>query len=438
MSDNYKDVLHSLGRQLRQDQTVTVTLPPIFAFKDHSVLNVDNVLGLFNWSFRDIPVRIDLTTCTTANYQALSLVVLYCWKLKSQGCTVTIVESPGDTGASAMWRKMGARGAFPVLLSETQNFHGSEYKPMFALRTATDFKTVIETADTYTHEFNIEYTNTLRYIISELLYNTMEHGHSSYEVEHRLHQMPSLVQFTYYKKYNELHFIVADLGIGIKRHLEQAYPGQESHIAAIKLAIRPHVSGTFAASDPYRAKNNAGVGLYISTNIVRRLGADMHIVSGDGHLHVSSRDVTGKTLTRAWPGTVVLVTLRLGATLDLSLHRLMQEFRAKAMEEQKKGDAKEDGEKFYFSIANEFGSFAEYKPAAVAFRDSKLMPAIKAGRVIVVDCDHVSSSPHSFLSALLATPIKVLGLKAYKQIKIINATAELRETIDFIMDENTE
>ena len=438
MNDKYVNALHSLGRKLRQEQAVTVTLPPIFAFKDHSVLDVDNVLRLFDWQYRDVPVRIDLTQCATANYQALSLVVLYCWKLKSQGCTVTILESPGDTGASAMWRKMGARGVFPILLSETQNFHGSEFKPMFAVRTANDFKTVIETADSYTREFNIEYTNTLRYILSELLYNTMEHGHSAYEFENHRHQMPSLVQFTYYQKYNELHFIVADLGVGIKKHLEQAYPGQDSHITAIKLAIRPHVSGTFASSEKKKKKNNAGVGLYISTNIVRRLSADMHIVSGDGHLHVSGRDITGKSLANSWPGTVVLVTLRLGATLDLSLHRLMQEFRTKAMDEQKKGDSKEDGKRFYFSIANEFGSFAEYTPAAVGFRDNKLMPAVAAGRVIVIDCDGVSSAPHSFLSALLATPIKVMGLKSYKMMKVINASSEVRETIDFIMDENTE
>jgi hypothetical protein len=49
----------------------------------------------------------------------------------------------------------------------------------------------------------------------------------------------------------------------------------------------------------------------------------------------------------------------------------------------------------------------------------------------------VISAPHSFLSALLATPIKILGLPAYKKIKIVNAAPEIRETIDYILDENT-
>ncbi|WP_222860938.1 hypothetical protein [Vibrio cholerae] len=47
------------------------------------------------------------------------------------------------------------------------------------------------------------------------------------------------------------------------------------------------------------------------------------------------------------------------------------------------------------------------------------------------------SAPHSFLSALLASPIKSLGMVSFKRIKIINASPEIRETIDFIFDDNT-
>ncbi|MCB1584214.1 MAG: hypothetical protein KDI92_14220 [Xanthomonadales bacterium] len=96
-------------------------------------------------------------------------------------------------------------------------------------------------------------------------------------------------------EFYEILFIIADIGIGIKRHIEQAYPGQGSDEEAIKLAIKPQVSGTFGSTDPYKQKNNAGIGLFISTNIIRRLKADMHILSGNGLLHVSPRDITGRT-----------------------------------------------------------------------------------------------------------------------------------------------
>jgi len=64
------------------------------------------------------------------------------------------------------------------------------------------------------------------------------------------------------------------------------------------------------------------------------------------------------------------------------------------------------------------------------------MPKIKDGKTLLIDFDYVISAPHSFLSALLATPIKIIGIKAYKKMKIVNAQPEIRETIDFILDDN--
>jgi hypothetical protein len=336
-----------------------------------------------------------------------------------------------------MWRMMGARGTIPVLISGNQNFIGNDFKPTIAVRTEDDFKQVIATSEAFTASFNIEYENTLRYILSELLYNTMEHGFAFYKFRGYDKQIPSLAQFTYYQTRHELQFIIADLGMGIKKHIEQAYPGQESDEAAIKLAIKPQVSGTFANTDPYKAKNNAGVGLFISSNIIRRLNASMHIISGNGLLHISPRDVTGKTLENRWPGTFVLVTINLGADPTLQLHKLMQEFRAEAFSEQRKAEQKEMDGQVYISITNEFGSFAEYKPAAIKCRDNKIFPAINASKELVIDFENVTNAPHSFLSALLASPIKSMGMQAYKKIKILNASPEIRETIDFILDENT-
>lgn len=48
-----------------------------------------------------------------------------------------------------------------------------------------------------------------------------------------------------------------------------------------------------------------------------------------------------------------------------------------------------------------------------------------------------NSYTHSFLTALLADPIKILGLKSYKQIKIIGANETIRTIIDFVFDTYT-
>ena len=373
----------------------------------------------------------------SANYQALALVALYVWHLKKEGCQVSFEFDQNLEGATKMWRLMGAIGWSQVLANDSQNFRGNRFKPLIAVRNQADFSKALSKVEEYTKGFNVEYEKTLRYVISELLYNTLEHGGIFYKFKSVERRLPSIMQFTWYQQRNELQFIIADLGIGIKKHLEQAYPVFENADAAIRATIRPNVSGTFGQTDPYVSKNNAGVGLFISSNIVRRLTADMHIISDDGLVHISPRDVTGKTIRRFWPGTIVLINVRLGDNADFNLHGMMAEFRQEAVRELEKGSEQETSERFYVNVQNYFGPFAEDKEAAIKFRDRRILSAIEKGQSILLDFDRVISAPHSFLSALLATPVRRLGLLAYKKIKIVNATAEIRETIDYILDENT-
>ena len=70
-------------------------------------------------------------------------------------------------------------------------------------------------------------------------------------------------------------------------------------------------------------------------------------------------------------------------------------------------------------------------------RDTKIIPALEAGKFVLLDFADVISAPHGFLNALLAAPIRALGMNAYKRIRITNAAPEIRETIDFIFDQNT-
>ena len=434
----FSQEMNRVKRQLEKENTKTLVLPPLFAFRDHGVYDFDNYLSFFDWSIASCPVVIDLRQCHTANYQAISLLVAYAWHLKNNGCRVSFIESESENGASEMYRAIGGRGLFQVAVNPKLNFKSRNRKPLFAIRDSADFKKAIASVETYTEDFNVEYLNTLRYVLSELLYNTLEHGKSFFDYRGKSLRAPSLIQFTWYQKSNEIHFIIADTGMGIKSHIEQAYPGQESDEEAIKLAVKPQVSGTFGSTDPYKQKNNAGVGLYLSTNIIRRLKADMHIVSGNGLLHISPRDITGKTLEHEWKGTFVLVSVKLEEGANFALHQMMQEFRASAKKEQEKGDKNETSSSFYLSIRNYFGPYAEDKDAAIKYRDEKLFPEIYLEKSIVVDFDDVESAPHSFLSGLFASPMKYLGMKAYKKIKFVNATPEIRETLDFILDENTE
>jgi hypothetical protein len=180
------------------------------------------------------------------------------------------------------------------------------------------------------------------------------------------------------------------------------------------------------------------MGLYISSNIMRKLKANLYIVSGKGVVHVSPTDITSKELQNKWPGTFVYGEVKLGTDTQFKLHSMMQELREKARQEvETKSKAEQEGN-FYIPIRNYFGVYAEDKEAAKTFRDSKIIERVDSGDQITLDFSDVKAAPHSFLSALLATPITKLGIVAYKRIKVINASPEIRETIDFILDENTE
>nr|VFJ61841.1 MAG: hypothetical protein BECKFW1821B_GA0114236_10685 [Candidatus Kentron sp. FW] len=96
-----------------------------------------------------------------------------------------------------------------------------------------------------------------------------------------------------------------------------------------------------------------------------------------------------------------------------------------------------EGKRHHLDVSNMFGPFAEDKEAAIKYRNNRLMPAVEHDEDILLDFSDVTSAPHGFPSALLATPIKCTGMKAYKKIEIVNAAVEIRVIIDFIMDENT-
>jgi hypothetical protein len=420
-----------------REQAVTIEIPPQFTFKRHDVYDFEPVLRTFDWTLADRPVKIDMSRCASANYQALALLVMYAMKLRANRCTVSFEFGARPTGVREMWKKMGALGAFNVMVDEAVNFHGDPFKPLVGIRNVGDFKLALDRADGYCDGFNISYSSTLRYVLSELLYNTLEHGVSYFSYGGNNRRLPSILQFTWYETRHEMHFIIADCGIGIKRHLEQTYPAFESDADALAKAMEPGVSGTFGITDPYRAKNNQGVGLYISSNIVQRLDADMHIVSSSGVLHVSPKDFTVRTIDSRWPGTFVLVSIKVEPTVAFALESLMQELRLRADQEIANKSAAEAAGEFYLSISNHFGARAEDKELAARIRDRYILPAIEAQKVVTLDFEAVTAAPHSLLGALLATPIKKLGMSAYKRIKFINCLPEIRETIDFILNDNT-
>lgn len=422
----------------------SVELPKRFGFINQQIVTFDDVLCWFDWSFEpDDPMVIDISRCTTANYQALALLVLYIWQVKATGANVNLhTEGSGLQSAWAMFKKMGAVGWFYVLFSERENFKCDRYKPLVALRNSDDFNRVKEILDQFAEDFHLEYSKILHYVTAEILYNTLEHGQCW--VKDRKgndFRIPSIVQLSWYQKTNEISVIVADMGIGIRKHLSRAYPEIESDVDALRLAIRPNVSGTFGRTNPYTQQNNAGVGLFFSSQIMQKLRGDMYVISGNGLLHISPRDITTRTLNCSWPGTIVYLKIDLRKTDSaFKLDLMLAETRKVAAEELRSRQSAAKEESFYLSIYNYFGRFAENKMEAISYKDKHLLPAAESGNTIVLDFMDVEMSTHSFLSALLKGPISVFveaGQNPYKKIKIRNPTPDIRETVEYILESLT-
>jgi hypothetical protein len=418
-------------------QSSIFALPLSFTFNRKGFVDFDRMLQHFDWTLRDRSVVIDLTTCGSANFQSIALLIQYAWWLTMNGCAVTFKYGIAATGPTKMLNRMGAARWREILVDDGRDFDTRSSGKTFALRRRSDAQNVINHARKAINSYSIKFPDYLSYIISELLYNATEHGRRQTVIEGSQVLVPSIFQFGYYPGFNRFSFLFSDLGVGIKAHLEQTYPPFSTHQAAITYALRPRVSGTFRQqAEPYAAKNNAGLGLTYSSQMSKQLKGDMYIVSFDGVVHVSPEDVTSRKLLNSWPGTFVLINLNIGQTQHVSVDALMAEIRAKAESEVSAISDREQEHTLYVNVYNYFGKYAEDKDAAITYRDRHLIPAIRQGKGIDLDFNGVETAPHSFLNALLATPVTILGLKAYQRIKVRNAPGAIHEIIGGVFEDN--
>jgi len=96
----------------------------------------------------------------------------------------------------------------------------------------------------------------IRYIMSELIRNTIEHSNSPHG---------ALVCAQLYKG-KKIRIGIADAGMGIRKSISRAYPGK-SHSEAIKLALTPGVTGTTRKIGG--TEQNGGAGLFIIKSIAK-------------------------------------------------------------------------------------------------------------------------------------------------------------------------
>jgi len=157
----------------------------------------------------------------------------------------------------------------------------------------------------------------IRYVVSELLRNVLEHSSSP---------QGAIVAAQYHKKSNIIRLGITDTGVGIKQTINRSHRAW-SDVEAIRLALTPGVTGTTPREGGTR--DNAGAGLFFIKSIAANNRNFFMLYSGDAVYKLLKRPAhstirlyadpsrdrhSEKSNLPYWQGTVVGIDLTLDDT----------------------------------------------------------------------------------------------------------------------------
>lgn len=186
-----------------------------------------------------------------------------------------------------------------------------------------------------------EHTDSIKYVVSELVRNVLEHSES---------KEGAIVSAQYYRKSNTIRIGIVDTGVGIKKTINNAYPA-ETHLEAIRLALMPGITGTTQRIGG--TEYNAGAGLFFIKSIAQINREFFMVYSGNAMYKLLKNKPDLKHITLHgdpfqdrhskggdypyWQGTVVGIDISLGKTKEFSiLLDLIRDAYIKTIKERKK------------------------------------------------------------------------------------------------------
>ena len=183
--------------------------------------------------------------------------------------------------------------------------------------------------------------DSIKYVVSELVRNVLEHAQS---------EKGAMVAAQYYKKSNTIRIGIVDIGVGVKKTINNAYPAK-TNLAAIQLALTPGVTGTTQRIGG--TEYNAGAGLFFIKSIAQINREFFMIYSGNAMYKLLKSSSKKKHITLHgdpflerhskgedypfWRGTVVGVDISLSRTAEFAeLLDLIRKVYIETIQERKK------------------------------------------------------------------------------------------------------
>lgn len=220
----------------------------------------------------------------------------------------------------------------------TKHEAAGRFVPLTQIKTSEELTKFITEVTPLLHLEPV-YAEPLRYILSELIRNVLEHSLSEYG---------AIVSAQYYSKSNTIRIGIADTGVGIWQTINQSYNPKDD-LDAIRLALMPGITGTTKREGG--TEHNAGAGLFFIKSIATVNKDFFLIYSGNAMYKLLKRKGERMVLHAdplkdrhskrddlpTWKGTVVGIDLSLDTTREFSfLLKLINETYNKAIKERKK------------------------------------------------------------------------------------------------------
>lgn len=258
---------------------------------------------------------------------------------------------------------------------------------------------------------------TLKYILIELLRNVIQHSgdpNGGVVVAQRMDFGED------YSREKAIQICVADLGCGIFESLKHMHPDITDNKTALERALWPSLSGTFPKGEA-GSSQNAGMGLFFISEMVKRLAGRMLIASADNSLLLQGSCEEGEAnkiefRDGGFPGTLIVVDIpkRSVADYDALFSNIRETAIERSISKKKISFIKFDSVPnnaltVKLSIANENTAEAE------DFSNKYFIPNVERGVPLCLDFSGFKIMTQSFLHAVL---FKTLKLAYEKQVQI--------------------